>query len=58
MNSEAKFPSTTLAILRDARTMQTINGADMIRQAATSISRSIMRLLHVQRVAIGHTTVG
>ena len=58
MQSEAKFPCATLALLQDARAMQTTNGADMIRQAATSLSRSIVRLLHVQRVTVGHPTAG
>ena len=57
MNSEPD-PRAALAILQDARTMQATNGAAMIRLAASSVSRSITRLLHVQRVAIGHTTVG
>ena len=57
MNSEPD-PRAALAILQDARTMQATNGAAMIRQAVSSVLRSITRLLHVQRVAIGHTTVG
>ncbi len=58
MRSKADFPCDTLVILQDARTMQAMDGANMIRRAATSLSRSIVRLLHVERFTIGHTTVG
>ena len=58
MRSTADFPCATLVILQDARTMQATDGANMLRQAATSLSRMIVRLLHVERVTIGHTTAG
>ena len=38
--------------------MQATDGGNMIRRGATSLSRAIVRLLHVERVTVGHTTVG
>ena len=48
----------TLAVLQDARTMQTKDGARMIRDAARTVSKSVARLLHVRHAAIGHPTAG
>ena len=58
MTFKAESSCATLVILQDARTMQAVDGAAMIRRAATSLSRTIVRLLHVERVTIGHTTAG
>ena len=58
MKIDVESSFATLAVLADARAMQTVDGARLVRDAWRAMSRAAARLLHVRHLTVGHTTVG
>ena len=58
MKMEARSSYEMLVVLGEARAMQANEGARMIRAASKAFSKAIARVLHVQQIAVGHTTAG
>ena len=58
MEADAGCSPATLAILQDARAMQTFEGARMIRRTAKALSKLIAHLFHVHPIVVERTTLG